>query len=84
MYKFMDILNLIMACILMATKWIVRFAALFMLCVMLFQFTVAVVIFRILTAFAILYIVMQIITHVELYTEKGESEDGGTEEKYKE
>lgn len=84
MYKFMDILNTIMACILIGTKWIVRFTALFMLCVMLFQFTVAVVIFRILTAFAILYIVMQIITHVELYTEKGESEDGGTEEEYKE
>lgn len=79
----MDILNTIMACILIGTKWIVRFAALFMLCVLLFQFTVAVIIFRVLVAFAILYIVMQLITHVELYTEKGESEDGGTEEEPK-
>lgn len=74
----MEILNAIMKVLLAVVKYGVRFAVMFWL-IAIIDFNIAVIIYRILGAFAILYLTMYFVTKVEKHTERG-AEDGRTEE----
>lgn len=74
MYKLTDVLDIIMAIIIIGTRYIVLFSMLFLLITAIFSFFVAVVVFRILLAFTILWLAMKIITNIERYTENGDEQ----------
>lgn len=74
MYKLTDVLDTIMAIIIIGTRYIVLFSMLFLLITAIFSFFVAVVVFRILLAFTILWLTMKIITSIERYTENGDEQ----------
>lgn len=74
MYKLTDVLDTIMAIIIIGTRYIVLFSMLFLLITAIFSFFVAVVVFRILLAFTILWLTMKIITNIERYTENGDEQ----------
>ena len=74
MYKLTDVLDTIMAIIIIGTRYIVLFSMLFLLITAIFSFFVAVVVFRILLAFTILWLTMKIITSIERHTENGDEQ----------
>lgn len=74
MYKLTDVLDTIMAIIIIGTRYIVLFSMLFLLITAIFSFFVAVVVFRILLAFTILWLTVKIITNIERYTENGDEQ----------
>ncbi len=74
MYKLTDVLDAIMAIIIIGTRYIVLFSMLFLLITAIFSFFVAVVVFRILLAFTILWLTVKIITNIERYTENGDEQ----------
>ena len=74
MYKLTDVLDIIMAIIIIGTRYIVLFSMLFLLITAIFSFFVAVVVFRILLVFTILWLTVKIITNIERYTENGDEQ----------
>ena len=74
MYKLTDVLDTIMAIIIIGTRYIVLFSMLFLLITAIFSFFVAVVVFRILLVFTILWLTVKIITNIERYTENGDEQ----------